>query len=326
MNVLECYGVGTVAMDKDLNTDEVQVHIKGLFPESDGEVTTAAEVKTVSTQTPTGDTQSSTSLQTNTVACKWMALNTNRVTAPDVRKGSKVVVYKFAGSSKYLWTYFGMDGTLRLETIVWAFSASPNVDENTPVTPENYYMLMLSTHSKKIQLLTGQGNGEATSYAFELNTGDGQFSLVDGENNILSLNSMAHALSFINDEKSFINIEKKDITLSCEQNMLLKGKEKINLQCTDLSIKADNSISIDTQTSSWVSPQIYIKGNIVHEGNYNQKGSYSVEGPVAVQGAFSQFGGAGNVEGGWTIDNIVYRGHRHGGIQSGNSKSDVPSN
>lgn len=321
MNVLECYGVGTVAMDKETDTDEVQVHIKGLFPESDGEVTTTVETKESSSKTPTGDTQSSTSLQSNTVACKWMALNTNRVTAPDVRKGSKVVVYKFAGTSKYLWTYFGMDGTLRLETVVWAYSASPNISENTPVTPENYYMFLLSTHTGKIQLLTGQGNGESTSYAFELNTKEGRFSVVDGENNILSLNSMAHALSFINDEKSFINIEKKDITLSCERNMLLKGKEKIDLKCTDLSIKADNSISLDTKRTSWISPDIYIKGNVVHEGNYNQKGSYSVEGPVAVQGAFSQFGGKGSVSGGWTIDGVNYLGHRHSGVQSGGSNT-----
>ncbi|AEV89583.1 putative phage baseplate assembly protein [Pseudomonas phage OBP] len=325
MNVLECYGVGVVAMDKDVDTDEVQIHIKGLFPESDGEVTTTVETKNTSTLTPTGDTQSSSSLQSNTVPAKWMALNTNRVTAPDVRKGSKVVVYKFQGTSKYLWTYFGMDGTLRLETIIWAFSASPNVDENTPVTPENYYMLLLSTHQKKIQLLTGQGNGEPTSYAFELNTGEGKFSIVDGENNILSLNSMAHALSFINDEKSFINIEKKDITLSCEKNMLLKGKDKIDIQCTDLSLKADKSISMETQKTSLVSPEIYMKGNVTHEGNYNQLGNYTVQGNVGIQGAFSQFGGAGSVEGGWTIDNIRYLGHRHGGVQSGGSKTDTPS-
>lgn len=321
MNVLECYGVGVVAMDKDTDSDEVQVYLPLHFPEADGEITTTAETKKVDTESPTGDASSSTTLQSNTVPAKWMALNTNRVTSPDVRKGSKVVIYKFQGTNKYLWTYFGMDGTLRLETIVYAFSASPKVDENTPVTPENYYIFMISSHKKMIQLVTGQGNGEPTSYVISLDTGNAQFGIVDGENNILSINSMEHAFSFINDEKSFINIEKKDITLSCEQNMILKGKEKINMQCTDLSIKADNSIKIDTKKSTWVSPEIYIKGNITHEGNYNQKGSYSVEGPVAIQGSFSQMGGAGNVSGGWTIDGVNYLGHNHTGVRSGSDKS-----
>ncbi|QBZ70666.1 putative virion structural protein [Edwardsiella phage pEt-SU] len=324
MNVLECYGVGVVAMDKDTDTDEIQVYLPLHFPEADGEVTTTAETKKVDTESPAGDASSSTTLQSNSVPCKWMALNTNRVTSPDVRKGSKVVVYKFQGTNKYLWTYFGMDGTLRLETVIYAFSASPKVNENTPVTPENYYIFMISSHKKMIQLVTGQGNGEPTSYVISLDTGNAQFGIVDGENNILSINSMEHAFSFINDEKSFINIEKKDITLSCERNMLLKGKEKIDMQCTDLTIKADNSIKINTKKSTWVSPEILIQGNITHEGNYNQKGSYSVEGPVAVQGSFSQMGGAGSVEGGWTIDNIRYLGHRHGNVQSGGSKTSVP--
>lgn len=321
MNVLECYGVGVVAMDKDTDSDEIQVYLPLHFPEADGEVTTTAETKNTATESPTGDASSSTTLQSNTVPAKWMALNTNRVTSPDVRVGSKVVVYKFQGTNKYLWTYFGMDGTLRLETVIYAFSASPKVDENTPVTPDNYYIFMISSHKKMIQLVTGQGNGEPTSYVISLDTGQGQFGIVDGENNILSINSMEHAFSFINDEKSFLNIEKKDITLSCERNMLLKGKEKIDMQCTDLSIKADNSIKINTKKTTWTSPEILIKGNITHEGNYNQKGSYSVEGPVAIQGSFSQMGGAGSVDGGWTIDGVNYLGHQHTGVRSGGDTS-----
>ena len=321
MNVLECYGVGVVAMDKDTDSDEIQVYLPLHFPEADGEITTTAETKNTATESPTGDASSSTTLQSNTVPAKWMALNTNRVTSPDVRVGSKVVVYKFQGTNKYLWTYFGMDGTLRLETVIYAFSASPKVDENTPVTPENYYIFMISSHKKMIQLVTGQGNGEPTSYVISLDTGQGQFGIVDGENNILSINSMEHAFSFINDEKSFLNIEKKDITLSCERNMMLKGKEKIDMQCTDLSIKADNSIKINTKKSTWVSPEILIKGNITHEGNYNQKGNYSIEGNTAMQGSLSQFGGAGTVSGGWTIDGVNYLGHSHSGVRSGGDTS-----
>lgn len=318
MNVLECYGVGTVTMNKETNTDEIQVFVKGLFPEGDGEAATTTEKVTTTSQTPTGDTKSSTTLQSNTIAAKWMALNTNRVTAPDVRIGSKVVIYKFQGQDTYRWTYFGMDGTLRLETVVYAFSASPNVDENTPVTPDNYYMFMIDTRGKKIQLVTGQGNGEKTSYVFELNTGEGQFSLVDGENNILSLNSMAHAFSFINDEKSYMNIEKKNITMSCEDQMLLKATNKLSIQTKDLIMKAENSISVETQTTTWKSPTFNLEGNVTHIGNYNQQGNYSVEGAVAVQGGFSQFGGAGSVSGGWTIDGFTYKGHYHSNGNDGN--------
>lgn len=328
MNLLECYGVGTVTIDKETNTDEIQVHIKSLFPDADGEVTTTAETKTVNVQTPSGDSTSSTTLQGNTVSAKWLAFNTNRVTAPDVRKGSKVVVYKFKGQNTFRWTYFGMDGTLRLETVIWAFSASPHVDENAPLTPDNYYMVLLSTHQKRIQLITGQGNGEPTKYVIELNTGTGQFSLVDGENNVLSLNSMAHAFSFINDEKSYINIEKKNITLSCEEQMILRAAQKILMQCKKLVLKADESIDVETKKTTWISPDFLLKGNVQHEGDYQQKGSYTqegdytVKGEVGVNGGFSQKGGTGVVMGGWTIDGVSYIGHNHGRVKSGDDYTD----
>lgn len=311
MNILECYGVGTVTMDKDTNTDEIQVNVKSLFPESDGATETTAEEQTVTTQTPTGDTKSSTTLQSNTVSAKWMAINTNRVTAPDVRVGSKVVVYKFQGQNTFRWTYFGMDGTLRLETIIWAFSASPNVNENTPVTPDNYYMLLLSTHQKKIQLVTGQGNGEPTNYVIELNTGTGQFSIVDGEDNVISLNSMEHAFTYLNQEKSFLNIQKKNVTMSCEDQMVLKATNKLMIQCKELSLKADTSISVETQTTNWKSPTFNLIGNVIHNGNYEQTGNFVQKGNTTIVGGFTQSGGVGSVSGGWTVDGITYLGHTH---------------
>lgn len=321
MNILECYGVGTVTLDKDVNTDEIQVHIKSLFPEADGEAVTQIETKDVTTQTPTGDTLSSTTLQSNVVSAKWMAINTNRITSPDVRKGSKVVVYKFRGQDAFRWTYFGMDGTLRLETVIFAFSASPKVDENTPVTPENYYMFMISTHQKKIQLITGQGNGEKAGYVIELNTGTGQFSIVDTEQNIFSINSIAHAFSFVNAEQSFLHIEKKDFTLSCENNGIIKAKNNLSIQCKDLRLKADNSISVETKTTTWISPTFNLKGDVRHQGNYDQEGDYKVLGNQTVIGAFNQSGGEGNVSGGWTVDGIRYLGHKHNGVERGNSTS-----
>jgi hypothetical protein len=311
MNILECYGVGTVTMDKDVNTNEIQVNIKSLFPEADGATETAIDQQTVTTQSPTGDTKSSTTLQGNTVSAVWMPVNTNRITSPDVRVGSKVVVYKFQGQNTFRWTYFGMDGTLRLETIIWAFSASPNVNENSPLNSDNYYMLLLSTHQKKIQLITGQGNGEPTNYVIELNTGTGQFSIVDGEDNIISLNSMEHSFSYSNQEKSFINIQKKNIALSCEDQLILKATNKILMQCKELSLKAENSINVETKTTNWKSPKFNLEGDVIHKGNYDQTGNYTMKGESNFTGGFTQSGGKGSASGGWTIDGVSYGGHTH---------------
>lgn len=273
MNVLECYGVATVAEDKATDTDEVLVYLPSLYPEADGEVVAQAEKKDVTIQSPTGDTTSSSGLSSNAVMMKWLPFNTNRITAPDVRKGSKVVVYKFKGQSTYRWMYFGMDGTLRLETVIYAFSATPNVKEDAPLTPDNYYIFLISSHTKKIQLLTGMGNGEPTNYAITLDTGEGGFSLVDGEQNMFILNSMKHFWSFSNQEKSTFAIDKKKIIASCEDEILFHGKEHIGLKAKRITAACETFDMSATASATIKSPTIKLVGDIDHEGNMTQSGT-----------------------------------------------------
>ena len=284
MNVLECYGVAVVAEDKATDTDEVLVYLPSLYPEADGEVVATAEKKDVTIKSPTGDTHSSSALSSNAVMMKWLPFNTNRVTAPDVRKGSKVVVYKFKGQSIFRWMYFGMDGTLRLETVIYAFSATPNVKEDAPLTPDNYYIFLISSHTKKIQLLTGMGNGEPTNYAITLDTGQGGFSLVDGEQNMFILNSMKHFWSFSTQEKSVLSIDRKNIIANCEGEFLLRAKDHVGIKTKTLDIDCE-SLNINASSSTTlVSPTINIKGNISHTGNTTQTGSLSSTGGISSDG------------------------------------------
>lgn len=287
MNVLECYGVATVAEDKATDTDEVLVYLPSLYPEADGEVVATAEKKDVTIQSPTGDTTSSSGLSSNAVMMKWLPFNTNRVTAPDVRKGSKVVVYKFKGQSTYRWTYFGYDGTLRLETVIYAFSATPNVKEDAPLTPDNYYIFLISSHTKKIQLLTGMGNGEACSYSITLDTGNGGFSLIDSEENSFVLNSMKHFWSFSNQEKSILAIDKKRIIAKCEDELLLSAANHIGIKTKILDIDCEvmnMSASVSTTVKS---PQINLIGEITHTGNMKQTGTLSNTAGISSEGDVS---------------------------------------
>lgn len=297
MNVLECFGVGQVAEDKAPDTDEVLVYLPSLFPEADGEITAAVEKKDITIQSPTGDTNSSSGLSSNAVMMKWLPFNTNRISAPDVRKGSKVVVYKFKGQSTYRWMYFGMDGTLRLETVIYAFSATPNLKENAPLTPDNYYIWLISTHSGKVQFLTGKGNGEPTNYAITLDTKNGGFSLVDGEENQFVLNSMEHFWSFTNQEKSVFAIDKKKIIASCEDEMLLRAKEHIGLTAKKLTVDCQTFEMGATTSARIASPLIKLVGKIEHEGSMTQTGTLENAAGISSVGNISANGdvSAGNV-------------------------------
>lgn len=329
-NVLICYGIGTVTVDKQTDSDEVQVYVPSLFPDADGALETTVENVEVTSASPTGDTHSSTALRTNSVPCKWLSFNSNRVTAPDVRVGSKVVVYKFKGTSTYRWMYFGMDNTLRLETIIWALSATPKVNEDIPLDVDHYYIFLISSHLGKIQLLTGQGNGEATSYAVTLDMKEGGFSFVDGEMNQFVLNSMEHIWSMRNQEESMIAMDKENITLSCEDQMYLKGAESVNMLAKVINIEAEESLNIEVgNQTNLISPNIYIKGNIVHEGNTRQTGDYDQNGNYNHTGSTTQKGNTaitgnlsttGTVKGssGVSSGKFDMDQHKHGNGNDGN--------
>lgn len=313
MNVLECYGVGTVMQDKDNDSDEVFVHCPGIFSGADGEALATVEEKKTDIKTPTGDATSSFGLSSNGIPCKWMAFNTNRITPPNVRKGSKVVVYKFSGSSQYRWMYFGMDGTMRLETVVYAWSSSPKVNENSPLTPENYYILMISTHTGKIQLLTGQGNGEPASYAITLDSGNAIFSLADSEENLMALNTMEHTWSFSNQEKSVIAIDKKKILINCEDQLAINGKENITIQTKTLDIDVGQSFNLNVgETTTMTSPTFNFTGDFNHTGNTSQTGQFKATGVIESDIDCISAGKSG-------------KDHRHGGVERGGQETDSVS-
>lgn len=311
-SVITCYGVGYVTEDKQNDTDEVMVYIPALFPEADGGLEVTTEKRNTTVKSPTGDAKSSSGLSSNSVPAKWLAFNTNRITSPNVRKGSKVVIYKFKGSDEYRWMYFGMDGTLRLETVIYAWSASNKVDQDVPFDSDHYYILLVSSHLGKFQLLTGKGNNEPTSFAITLDTKNAGFSLVDGEENSFVLNSMEHIWTLANQEKSVFAMNKKDMMMSCEDNMLLHGKEHIGIKTKVLDIVAEQSMSIDVgEQTSLKSPKILIVGDVTHQGNTEQEGSTHSTGKIESDTDCVSAGISG-------------KSHRHKEVQGGKDQSGTP--
>lgn len=312
-NVLECFGVCEVLQDKENDTNEILVHIPGLFPNADGEVTGIVEEQKSTTKSPTGDTTSSSGLRSNGTPATWMSMNTNRISSPNVRKGSKVVVYKFKGSSNYRWTQFGMDGSFRLETVIYAWSASPNTNQDSPLTPDNYYILTVSSHLGKFELVTGQGNGEPTPYHICLNTKEAKFSIVDGEENIGCLNSMEHNWTFANQDKSVFAIDKKNILLSSEDSIVFKATENIVLKTKILSAVCEESMTWHVgERTEITSPDIFIKGNIRHEGDTNQTGKHHSTGTIESDSDCVSAGVSG-------------KSHKHKGVKRGEDETDIPS-
>jgi hypothetical protein len=313
MNVLECLGVCDCTVDKETDTDEIMFYSNLLFPEADGELKLDVKEIDVGASSSKSGSVPNKAMYSNSMPAKWLSLNSNRITSPDVRKGSKVVIYRWEGTDKYLWTYFGMDSTLRLETVIYAFSANPNTKVNDNFDPNNYYLFLINTRKGSIQLLTGQGNGEATNYAITLDTKNGSFSFVDGMENILAINSVDHSFTFLNEEKSSLSIKKDSFILTCENSGVINAKNNLNIKTKNLSIVADDSINIKTNTTTLVS-----------EGGVNITGKTSIDGELNVtKTIFAE--GIIKSEVDVQAGPVSLLSHVHTGVLAGGDKSGPPA-
>lgn len=313
MNLLNCLGVGVVAANKETNTDEIMVYLPKDTPSQDGEIISETQETDTQHVSSTGDSKTSKVLVGNSVPAKWMRLNSNRVTSPDVRNGTKVVVYQWMNSNSYLWTLYGLDGTMRLETVVWAFSASPNIDENTPITPDNFYIITMSSHKKKLELMTGQGNGEPLGFQLTYNFGEGWWGSMDSAMNIFMVNGVERSFTYTNQDKTTMSVNKKDFSLINEGNTLIQSKESVTVKTKRYALIADDSydlrtknMTIGTERATWSS-----SGGFDTHGDIRQNGKINANG--IIKSDIDVLSG-----------NISGKGHTHGGVESGGSKTSVP--
>lgn len=130
------------------------------------------------------------------IRCLWIGEGAgNRVTAPTLGKGAKVVVYKLKYSSDYYWEQLGTKAhTTKKEHVIWMFNSSkysPGLDE-LPTTDSNKetksildywnssYILQIDTVRQYIGLRTSNKAGEATIFNMEFDCKYGNYQLIDG--------------------------------------------------------------------------------------------------------------------------------------------------
>lgn len=323
MSVLQCLGVGTVAADKETDTDIIQVTLPKDFPSQDGETTANADEVDATYNTQSGDIKQNKVLMSNTVPAKWMPLNTNRITSPDVRQGTKVAVYQYVNTNKYLWTLEGLDGTMRLETVVYAYSASPDISENTPITPDNFYILSISSHKKKIELITGQGNGEACGYQFTIDMGEGYFGTMDSFGQIFMNNAVESSLTYLNKFKSQLSVNKKDFALLNDGNTVIDTKESIQIHSKNISIVADEALNMKATTGEFIFSNT-LKVNVGTTYDLTVGNKFSINTPLAAFSALVNVGttmnaGTSMVSPSMVAGGIEMVGHIHGGVRGGDT-------
>lgn len=231
---LKFYSLGLVAKNKPLSSKTIEVTPIENFPMINGEVTDNIDKYKAKSVDASGSVKNVEVETTITIKATWLPINnSNRKTAPDLRRGETVVLYQFADSDKYWWNTLFDDNVLRrLETAVYAFSN--NSKENIQDDSDSTYYLEVSTHRKLMHVHTSKNDGEPFAYDIQIDAKNGAVTITDDVGNFFVLNSKDRRLTMSNADGSVVDINKKVIDLT--------STDAINLSTKVLSMKAEKII------------------------------------------------------------------------------------
>ena len=214
LSKLRFYSIGIVAENKALSDNVIEVTPVEELPMLDGYLNADTDTQNASGVDSNGKNYKTKVNTGNTLQATWLKMgNSNRVTSPDVRRGSTVMIYQFGDADKYYWATMMDDSNLRkLETVVWGISGTPN--ESDVAGPTTMYYVEFSSHTKQITLHTSQANGEQWGYDIQINPGEGFLAFTDTNGNYFKLDSQAESLTMKNVSGSMFDITKAIATIT----------------------------------------------------------------------------------------------------------------
>lgn len=186
-----------------------------------GEIRSNPEELQASGEDTTGKAYTSSVVVDNVVEATWAPFLTNRVTAPDVRRGERVLLWRSGDADKYYWSTMGLDDNLRkLETVIFAFNASKD-ESQQELDLDNCYYFEVSSHNKSITLQTSSSNGEPFKYTAQFNLEEGAFLIEDDVGNSFELDSSENRLTLENADNSFVELKAGKIAINANEEVSL---------------------------------------------------------------------------------------------------------
>ena len=230
MSQFRVVSMGLVAENKKLSSKDILVTPIEDLSFLDGEILSNPEDTEVSFVDANEKTFNDKIKTDNTLTATWLALcSTNRRTAPDVRRGERVLIWQAADSDKYYWTSCGQDDHLRkLETVIYTFSDTTDESKDSTALDCCYY-LEVSTHNKQVTFHTASANGEPFEYTFQFNTAEGVVTLADDVGNFIEFDSAETKITAKNRMGTFFSLDKKNIIGHAEDKILLDAPNMFRL-------------------------------------------------------------------------------------------------
>jgi hypothetical protein len=256
LSKLRFYSMGIVAANKPLNSKIVEVTPIEELPMLDGFIDDNKDTYTAQGVDADGQSYNSQVTMAKSLKAEWVPFcDSQRLSAPDVRRGERIVIYQFGDADKYYWTTWANDNKLRkLETVIWAFSGTKN--EGDDITPETSYFFEVSTHKKCITLHTSQADGEAYGYDIQVNPKDCIVIIRDTVGNKILLNSKLTKLRMENASGSYLDITKQVAKLFTGQEINMETKawkvdcDTATVNSTTTTVNGSKKVTIATPNLS----------------------------------------------------------------------------
>jgi len=303
--------IGYVAANKPLASgdpkkpfnEEIEVVLVEQLQMVDGELSDNIEKLKASGTDMDGSAYSVETDTSNSIKAIWLPFaRGNRLSPPDLRRGSRVMVWQFDEAEPYYWTEMDDLGLRKLETVVWAFSANP--DEKAPFDINNCYFIELSTHTKIIHLHTSVANKEKAGFDIQINGAEGFLQIQDTLGQSFMLNSIERQLEMLNNDGSRVLIDKREIHFEAEDLIALKSK-KVTIDATDMigtitnnTLKATKNV-ITASTNELTADDNTITAKTNHKGDYSISGKLNVTQKATFSGGFAVGGSISSLSGGF---------------------------
>lgn len=213
------------------------------LPFMDGELASNPTTDTLTSVNAAGETQETKVILDNAVTATWMPFGgSNRTTPPDVRRGERLILWRYADRPVYHWCTTGLDDHLRkLETVVYAYSATQ--DENqTELNDQNTYFLEISTHTGRVTYSSSQANGEFTRHQMQFDPMSGKFVLADAHGQSVSIDSTRAFIELVNHDGTRYTLTGPVAEIYAPDSINMTGDKAINLTTKALGVNAETVV------------------------------------------------------------------------------------
>jgi len=280
------YSLGKVAENKVRSENKIKVTPFEPLNMLDGEIKSNPEQLEVEGTDAAGEQYTSSITTDNTLEADWWPFSPgNQATAPDVRRGETVLLWRLGDSNEFYWMALGLDNDLRkLETVVMMYSATQDEAEET-LTADNSYVLTVSSHDKLLSLSTSKANGEYTRWNAQFNLADGRFIITEDNGHEISIDVPERQIVLLNPDMSRIVIDKTNIDMYCDDDFSMTAGKTISLECKDYKLNAQtvtvnaNNVTYKSNSVMMDTPTMEVTGEL-KTGNKASIGGLTIENGV----------------------------------------------